>query len=306
MYRILVSDKLGQAGIARLAEDENCRHVVKTGLSKPELIAEIPPYDALIIRSGTTVDADVLHAATQLKVVGRAGMGVDNVDLNAASARGVIVMNTPQANSIATAEHTIASLLAVCRHTAPAHASVLAGEWSRAEFTGVQLYRKVLGLLGFGRIARLVAKRAKGFDMDVIAHDPYVSEEVAQQHGVKLVDLDQLFAAADVISLHTSLSPETENIIDAEHLSACKDGVILINPSRGKLVDEAALAAALRAGKVKAAAVDVYRTEPPGQDHPLVGLPNVLHTPKSIRCVRVCVCTYMCVCACDRAYVECC
>ncbi|MBX2878703.1 MAG: phosphoglycerate dehydrogenase [Granulosicoccus sp.] len=279
MFRILVSDKLGQPGIDRLEQDQTCHYEVKTDLTTAQLIEAIPAYDGLIIRSGTKVTADVLSAARNLKVIGRAGIGVDNVDVKAASAAGVIVMNTPQANSVATAEHTIASLLAVCRHTAPAHASLLSGQWDRSRYSGIQLYRKKLGLIGFGRIARLVAQRARGFDMQVIAYDPYVSAEVGQQAGVELVDLDELLAMADMISLHTIMSPETENMINAESLAKTKKGVIIVNPSRGKLVDEEALAEAIRAGQVRAAAIDVYRNEPPDSSHPLIGIPEVLHTP---------------------------
>lgn len=279
MYRILVSDKLGQDGIDRLEQETDSSFDVITGLPKDKLIETIAKYDAIIIRSGTQVDAEVLAAGRNLKVVGRAGIGVDNVDVSAASKQGVIVMNTPQANSVATAEHTFTSLLALCRHTAPAHASLLAGKWERSNYTGIQLYRKTLGLIGFGRIARLVAHRARGFDMNVVAYDPYVSAEVGQEAGVKLVDLEELLGMADMISLHTSMSAETENMINAKALAQCKDGVYLVNPSRGKLIDEAALAAALNSGKVAGAAIDVYRSEPPEADHPLIGLPNVLHTP---------------------------
>jgi D-3-phosphoglycerate dehydrogenase len=279
MFQILVSDKLGQAGIARLEHEKDCTFDVRTGLTHDELLEVIPEYDALIIRSGTQVDAEMLKAGRNLKVVGRAGIGVDNVDVTEASKRGVIVMNTPQANSVATAEHTMTMMLALCRHTAPAHASVLAGQWDRSTFTGIQLYRRVLGLIGFGRIARLVAHRAKAFDMVVVAYDPYVSAEVGHEAGIQLLDLDELLGMADIISLHTSMSPETEDIINAKSLAKCKDGVILLNPSRGKLIDDAALADAIAHGKVRAAAIDVYRSEPPDKNHPLVGLQQVLHTP---------------------------
>ncbi|MGI9319428.1 MAG: phosphoglycerate dehydrogenase [bacterium] len=279
MYRILVSDKLGQDGIARLEQESDCKFDVRTGMSHAELLETVPEYDAMIIRSGTQVNAEVLEAGRNLKVVGRAGIGVDNIDVAEASQRGVIVMNTPQANSVATAEHTLTLMLALCRHTAGAHASLLAGQWERSSYTGTQLYRRVLGLIGFGRIARLVAHRAKAFDMTVVAFDPYVSAEMGQEAGVQLLDLDELLGMADIISLHTSMSPETENIINQSTLGKCKDGVMIVNPSRGKLVDEAALAEAITQGKVGAAAIDVYRTEPPAADHPLIGLPAVLHTP---------------------------
>ena len=278
MFRILVSDKLGQAGLERLQQHEEVEFEHRPGMSRAELLSVISEFDALLVRSGTQVDADVLQAGTSLRVVGRAGMGVDNIDIKAATNRGVIVMNTPGANSIATAEHTITLILAACRQTAQAHQTVADGHWERSRFSGIQLYRRVLGLIGFGRIARHVARRAKSFDMEVIAYDPYVSEEIGQKAGVTLVELDELFAAADIISLHTSLTPETEQIIGGENLSKTKPGVVIVNPSRGKLVDEAALASALQSGHVRAAAVDVYSNEPP-LDNPLIGLPNVLHTP---------------------------
>ena len=279
MRKVLVADKLGQVGVEHLQQQQDIQHDIKTGLTKQQLVSIIGTYDAIIIRSDTQVDADVISAAKKLRVIGRAGIGVDNIDVDAASQRGIIVMNTPQANSIATAEHTLTSMMALCRHTAPAHASLLSGKWERSGFVGVQLYRKTLGLIGFGRIARLVAQRAKSFDMQVIAHDPYVSAEIAQELGVKLVDLEELLPKADFISLHTSMSSETESLINAKTLSMCKRGVYLINPSRGKLIDEEALAAEIKRGHVAGAAVDVYRDEPPSPDHPLIGLSGVLHTP---------------------------
>ena len=279
MYKILISDKLGQVGLDRLDEMPDAAYDMITGMSKEELIAKISDYDALIIRSGTQADADVLAAGSNLKVVGRAGIGIDNIDVKAATMRGIIVTNTPGANSIATAEQTMALMLATSRHTVPAHASLAAGEWQRAKFTGVQLYRKVLGIVGFGRIGRLVASRAQAFGMEVIAYDPYVSEEVGRELGVALVDLEDLWAQADYITLHTALVPETEKLINAESLSQMKDGVVIMNAARGKLIDEQALAAALQSGKVKAAGLDVYSSEPPAPDNPLIGLPNVIHTP---------------------------
>ena len=279
MYKILITDKLGQAGLDRLAEIKDATYDLKTGLSKSELLTTIPGYDALIIRSGTQVDADVLAAGKALKVVGRAGIGVDNIDVKAATMRGIIVTNTPGANSIATAEQTMALMLAASRHTVPAHNSLAAREWQRSKFTGGQLYRKTLGVVGFGRIGRLVAKRAQAFGMEVLAYDPYVSEEVGRELGVTLVDMDDLLAQSDYITLHTSLLPETTGMINADTIGQMKDGVILINAARGKLVDEAALANALKSGKVKAAGLDVFYSEPPADDNPLIGLPNVVHTP---------------------------
>ncbi|MDT8307663.1 MAG: phosphoglycerate dehydrogenase, partial [Anaerolineae bacterium] len=196
----------------------------------------------------------------------------------AATLAGIIVMNTPHANSIATAEQTLGLMLALSRHTAAAHASLSQGEWRRSDFVGVQLYGKTLGIIGLGRIGQLVAQRALPFGMEVIAYDPYVSEEIARETGVTLLDLDDLLAEADYITLHAVVTPETQGMINARTIAQMKDGVRIVNVARGKLIDEAALAEALRSGKVAAAAVDVYSKEPP-EDNPLIGLPNVLHTP---------------------------
>lgn len=278
MFHILISDKLGKAGLERLAQIEDVHYDMKLGLNQAELKAIIPDYDALIIRSDTQVTADLLAAATNLKVVGRAGIGVDNIDVNAATMRGIIVMNTPGANSVATAEQTMALMLAASRHTAQAHASVLAGEWRRSDFVGTELFEKTLGIIGFGRIGRLVAARAQAFGMEVIAYDPYISEEVGRAAGVTLVDLEDLLPLADYVTLHTAVTPETSKLINADTIDQMKDGVILINVARGKLIDEPALVAALQSGQVKAAGLDVYSSEPPA-DNPLIGLPNVVHTP---------------------------
>jgi D-3-phosphoglycerate dehydrogenase / 2-oxoglutarate reductase len=277
-YKILISDKLGQAGLDRLAEMPDMSYDMITGLSKEALIEIIPEYDALIIRSDTRPDADVIAAGKKLKVIGRAGIGVDNVDIAAATAQGVLVMNTPRSNSVATAEQTMALMLAVSRHTVPAHNSVATGEWARARFVGTELSGKTLGIIGFGYIGRLVARRAQAFEMKVVAYDPYVSAEIAEEMGVALLSLDNLLAQADIISLHSVVTPETANLINAETLAKMKDGVIIVNVARGKLIDEPALAEALQSGKVAAAALDVYQKEPP-EACPLIGLPNVLHTP---------------------------
>lgn len=275
MYRILISDKLGTAGLERLDQTADASYDMKPGLSKEELLAILPAYDALIIRSGTKADADVVAAGTNLRVIGRAGIGVDNVDVEAASRRGIIVMNTPTANSIATAEQTMALMLAVTRHTAPAHASLAAGEWRRSDFVGTELYGKTLGVIGFGRIGRLVTQRAQAFGMNVLAYDPFVSEAVGREMGVILVDLDELLAQSDYITLHTALTTETRGMINAETIAQMKEGAILVNVARGKLVDEAALAEGLQNGKLRAAALDVFVNEPP-TGSPLLGLPNVL------------------------------
>jgi D-3-phosphoglycerate dehydrogenase len=278
MYRILISDKLGDAGLQRLDEAGDAGYDVKLNLSKEELLSLVPEYDALIVRSGTKVDAGVLEAGKNLKVVGRAGIGVDNIDVRAATMKGIVVMNTPAANSVATAEQAMALMLALSRHTAPAHASLEAGEWRRSAFVGVQLYQKTLGIVGFGRIGRLVAERAQAFGMEVIAYDPFVSEETGRQLGVSLLDLDELLNRSDYVTMHTAPTPETEKMIDAQTIAQMKDGVRFINAARGRLVDEAALAQALQEGKLAGVAVDVYSVEPP-VDNPLIGLSNVLHTP---------------------------
>ena len=278
MFRILISDKLGAAGLERLNLAADVEYDHKPDLTKEELLAVIGDYDALIVRSGTNVDSDVLRAGARLRVVGRAGMGVDNIDLRTATMQGIVVMNTPDANSVATAEQTLALMLALSRHTAQAHASLLAGEWRRSDFVGVELNGKTLGIVGFGRIGRLVAQRAQAFKMEIIAYDPFVSEEVGRELGVLLVDLDDLLAQADYITLHTAATPETDHLINADSIAQMKPGVRIVNAARGKLVDEAALAAALQDGRIAGAAVDVYSKEPP-HENPLIGLPNILHTP---------------------------
>lgn len=278
-FRILVSDKLGAAGLERLAQASDVTYDLKTGMSHEELLAIIPGYDALIVRSSTKVTADVLEAGVNLKVVGRAGMGVDNIDVTAATMRGIVVMNTPGANSMATAEHTMALMMAVSRHVAQSYASMRAGEWRRSDFVGTQLYGKVLGIIGFGRIGRLVAERALAFGMEVLAYDPYISEEVGRQANVLLVELDELLAKSDYVTLHTALSPETTNLINADTIRQMKDGAIIVNVARGKLIDEPALVEALQNGKLRAAALDVFVKEPPDPDNPLFSLHNVVHTP---------------------------
>ena len=279
MFKILVADKLGQSGIDLLDLYDDISYDINTGLSTDELCTIIADYDGLIVRSATKPDAKIIEAAKKLKVIGRAGIGVDNIDIDKATEHGIIVMNTPQANTIATAEHAMTMMLAVSRHTAPAHQIVQSGKWEKSKFSGQQLYRKKLGLIGFGRIARLVSKYAKAFNMDVVAYDPFVSESIAAEHQIKLVNLDELLKSADYISLHTVATAETENIINEHSLAQTKPGVIIINSARGKLIDEQALVAALNCGQVKAAAVDVYKQEPPAANHPLFGLDNVLTLP---------------------------
>jgi D-3-phosphoglycerate dehydrogenase len=279
MFKILVLCELGEDGINRLNSATGIRYKVEPDLSDSALIAIVPDYDALIVHSSVPVSTQTLKAGEKLKVIACAGIDIDNIDIETASERGILVMNTPLANSIAIAEHTMASLLAVCRHTAPAHASLLSGKWQQSEYVGIQLSGKTLGLIGFGRTAQEVAKRASAFDMKIIAYDPYVIHDNQGRGNVKLVELETLLAQSDIISLHIGLSAETENIFNEQTLSECRDGVIIVNPSQAKLVDDFALARALDSGKVRAVAIDNYQSEPPAPEHPLIGHANVLHTP---------------------------
>lgn len=278
-YRILVSDTLGQAGLDRLEAAEDADWRMEPGLAPEALRAAVAEIDGLIVRSGTTADAALVAAAPRLRVIGRAGTGVDNIDLAAAAEAGVTVVNTPTANSQATAEHTLAMMLAVSRHIAPAHASLKAGEWRRADFVGQELGGKALGVVGFGRIGRLVAERARAFGMRILAHDPYVDDAAGRAAGAdEMLGLDELFARADYITLHTAVTPETRGLVGAERLARVKEGAILVNCARGPLVDEAALAEALDRGPLARAALDVYEEEPP-DGSPLIGRPDVLHVP---------------------------
>jgi D-3-phosphoglycerate dehydrogenase len=275
--RVLISDKISQAAIDIFKN----RHVevdYKPGMTKDELIACIGEYDGLAIRSATKVDADVLAAATKLKVIGRAGIGVDNVDIPAATARGVIVMNTPFGNAITTAEHAIAMLFAASRQIGAADASTQAGKWEKNRFNGVELYAKTLGIIGCGNIGSIVADRALGLKMKVIAFDPFLSHERAVEIGVEKVELDDLLARADAITMHVPLTAQTKDVLSAEALAKTKKGVIIVNCARGGLVDEAALAQHLKSGRVGAAAFDVFAEEP-AKDNVLFGCPNFTATP---------------------------
>lgn len=278
-YRVLVSDKLGDDGVALLTEANDVDVDIRTGLSHSDLCELISDYDALIIRSGTQVNAEVLQVAGQLKVIGRAGVGTDNVDVGEATRRGVIVMNTPDANTIATAEHAFALLLASARNVAQAHRSMTQGKWDRSSFTGVEVKGKTLGIVGFGRVGRAVASRAQAFGMKVLAYDPFVTEKAARDFKVELAELDDVLATSDFVTLHTSLSEDTRNLINAERLMLMKPNATIVNAARGGLVDADAVAAALDADRLRSIAIDVYDVEPPEADHPLVGHPKVVHTP---------------------------
>ena len=275
--RVLISDKLSDAAVKIFAE-RGVAADVKTGLSKDELIKIIGDYDGLAIRSATKVDKDVLAAAKNLKVVGRAGIGVDNVDIPAATAAGVIVMNTPFGNSITTAEHAIAMMFALARELPAADASTQAGKWEKNRFMGIELYGKTLGLIGCGNIGGIVADRAIGLKMKVAAFDPFLSAERAVELGVEKVELDELLARADVITLHTPLTDKTRNILNREALAKTRKGVMIINCARGGLVDEQALREALDSGQVGGAAFDVF-VEEPAKANVLFGAPNFIATP---------------------------
>ncbi len=277
-FRVLVADSLSEAGLDRLQDAADAELVTPSGMGRAGLLEAIENADAMIVRSSTRVDAEALAAGRRLKVVGRAGVGLDNIDVDAATRQGVLVMNTPGANATATAEHTWALLLALCRRLPAADASVRSGAWDRARFTGLQLHGKTLGIVGLGRVGRIVAQQARGFGMEVLACDPYLSEDVAAELQVKLVDLDRLFAESDVVTLHTPLTDATRNFVDAGRLASMKPGAFLVNCARGELVDEAAVAAALDQGPLTGAAFDVFAQEPPAGS-PLSGRDDVVLTP---------------------------
>ncbi|GKX35158.1 MAG: D-3-phosphoglycerate dehydrogenase [Rhizobiaceae bacterium MnEN-MB40S] len=277
--RVLVSDKLSETAV-QIFRDRGVEvdFLPDVGKDKEKLQEIIGQYDGLAIRSATKVTPKLIEAADKLKVVGRAGIGVDNVDIPAASRRGVIVMNTPFGNSITTAEHAIALLFAVARQIPAADASTQAGKWEKSKFMGVEITGKTLGLIGCGNIGSVVASRAIGLKMHVVAFDPFLSAERAEELGVEKVELEELFKRADFITLHVPLTDKTKAIIDAEAIASMKDGVRIINCARGGLVVEADLAAAIRSGKVAGAGFDVFEVEP-AVESPLFGLPNVVCTP---------------------------
>ena len=279
MARILVSDKLDKQGLDILQAAPGLEVDNKPGIAADELLKIIGQYDGLAIRSGTKVTAAVLEAATSLRVVGRAGIGVDNVDVEAASKRGVIVMNTPGGNNVTTAEHAISLMLAVARHIPQANATLRAGQWKRNDFVGTEVLGKTLGVIGLGNIGAVVADRAKGLRMEVIGYDPFITEEAAARAGIELVSLEELYARADFISVHTPMTAETKGLIGEKAFAQMKKGVYVINCARGGIVDEAALLAALESKQVAGAALDVFVSEPPAKDDPLVMHPRVVATP---------------------------
>ncbi len=277
MPKVLIADELSPRAL-EIFRSRGLEVDVNVGLKKPDLLKIIAGYDGLAVRSATKADKDVIAAARNLKVIGRAGIGVDNIDIPAATARGIVVMNTPFGNSITTAEHAIALLFAAARQIGAADVSTQSGKWEKNRFMGVELYAKTLGLIGCGNIGALVAERALALKMKVIAYDPFLSPERAVKLGVEKVELDDLLARSDAISLHTPLTDKTRNILSAEAIAKTREGVIIINAARGGLVDEAALRAALESGRVAAAGFDVFVTEP-AKENVLFGAPNFVATP---------------------------
>ena len=277
MPKVLIADKMSPSAM-EVFKNRGVDVDVITGLSKEELIKIIADYDGMAVRSSTRPDAEIITAAKNLKVIGRAGIGVDNIDIKAATDRGVVVMNTPFGNAITTAEHAIAMLFAAARQIPSASVRTQNGEWPKSDFKGTELFNKTFGLIGCGNIGSLVAERALGLKMKVIAFDPYLTEERAVKLGVEKVELETLFQRADAITLHTPLVESTKNIVSRKHLGMTKKGVIIVNCARGGLVDEEALKDALETGHVRAAALDVFAVEP-AKENPLFGTPNFIATP---------------------------
>jgi D-3-phosphoglycerate dehydrogenase len=281
-HRVLVTDKLAEEGLARLRAEPGIEVVVDTKLAQDpaSLRQKLLEADGIVIRSGTQLTAEVLDGQSRLRAIVRAGVGVDNIDVTAATRRGIVVMNTPGGNTISTAEHTMALLLALARNVPKANDSLKSGKWERTKFTGTQLEGKTLGVIGLGRVGLTVAKRAQGFGMTVVGFDPFLAAEKALELGIESVArLDDLWSRCDFLTLHTPMTAETRNLIGAREIAMMKPTVRIINCARGGLIDEAALAEALNGGKVAGAAIDVFEPEPPAANHPLVGHPLVVVTP---------------------------
>ena len=262
--KVLISDRVDDGCVEVLERNDEIAVDVKTGLSPAELLEVIGDYEGLIVRSGTQVTDEVIRAAVRLRVIGRAGAGVDNIDVAAATRRGIVVMNTPGGNSVSTAEHSFSMLTSLARNIPQSTASVKEGKWERSRFTGVEMAGKTLGILGLGKVGREVAQRAAGFRMKVIGHDPYVTQEAALAFGVQLVTAEQIFEESDFISIHLPLTEQTRHYVSDEQFALCKDGVRIANCARGGIVDESALLKALQSGKVAGAGLDVFEEEPPG------------------------------------------
>lgn len=279
--KIIVTDEVAQEGLALLAQDPRVELHVKLGLKKEELLAIIGDYDVIITRSGTTVNRELLDAGKKLRLVARAGVGIDNVDVDYASSRGVIVVNAPFGNTNSAAEHAMALLLSFCRNVTRANGSLKSGEWKRAPFTGYELKGKTAGVIGLGKVGGRVATRLKAFECDVLACDPYIAVKRAHDLGVKLVSHDEIYKNCDIITVHTPLTDETRNMIGERELAMMKDGVIIVNAARGGIIEEAALLKFLESGKVAGAAVDVFSEEPPKSEYlkKLIGHERVVVTP---------------------------
>lgn len=276
--KVLISDTLSEEGI-KILEEAGLEVIYKPGISYEELLKLIEEVDGLIIRSGTKVTREVVQRSKRLKVIGRAGTGLDNVDLQAANEKGIVVMNVPGGNSLAAAEHTIALLLALARKIPQAVSSLKSGKWEKKKFMGVEVNNKTLGIIGLGRIGSIVADRALGLKMKVIAYDPFVTPETAEKKGIELVSFEELLRRSDFITIHTPLTKETYHLIDDKAFSLMKDGVFIINCARGGIIDEEALYRALVSGKVAGAALDVFEKEPIDPNHPLLSLENFIGTP---------------------------
>jgi len=274
--KVIVTDPISEEGVKRLKKEATVE--VATNLSESELVEQIKDYDALIVRSGTQVTRKVINAATKLKVIGRAGVGVDNIDVDAATEKGIIVINAPEGNTISAAEHTIAMMLALSRNIPQANASLKRGEWNRSKFVGVEVNNKTLGIIGLGRVGTEVVKRAQGLGMQVLAYDPFISAERAEELGIQLADIDEILKKSDYITIHTPLNKDTRHLISEEQFKKMKDGARIINCARGGIIEEDVLARAIKSGKVAGAALDVFENEPP-KDSPLLHLDNVIVTP---------------------------
>ncbi len=275
--KIFVADDVSESGLEPLRE--NFEVEKRTGLSKEDLIAALDGCEGLIVRSETKVTADVMEAAKTLRVIGRAGVGVDNIDVPAATMRGMVVMNAPDGNTITTAEHTVALLVALARSIPQANSSLKSGKWERKKFIGVELQGKTLGIVGLGRIGRVVASRARAMGMVIVAYDPFIAQDQARDLEIELAPLEDVYKRADFLTVHTPLTAETRGLIDKEVFSTMKKGARIINCARGGLVDETALYEAIKDGTIAGAAVDVFTQEPPPSDHPLLGLEQVIVTP---------------------------
>ena len=279
MITVLIPDNVDQKAIDLLGKYDGLEVHAPGKLSQDDLVAQVGFANALIIRSGVKITPEVFEAAPNLKAIARAGVGVDNIDLEAATKHGVVVMNTPGGNTISTAEHTFGLMLALARHLPQGNSSLNEGRWDRKKYVGVELKGKTLGLLGFGRIGQAVATRAKAFEMDVIAYDPFLKDDIFAELGVERVDTDTLYARADFITLHAPATEDTNGMINSDSIAKMKDGVRIVNAARGILINDVDLASALASGKVAGVALDVYVVEPPPADHPLLNFDNVIDTP---------------------------